>query len=95
MVDPYGRRTTHADGREAVDESGEQPEGRPNRPAMETDRVEETQSSAEEAEGEKWGRKKREQRRNRREGSNTLHVVFHFPTASTETAAAAATVRLQ
>ena len=63
--------------------------------ARDSDRVEEIRSSAEEAEGEKWGRKRREQGRNRREESNTLHVVFHFPTASTETAAAAATVRLQ
>ena len=58
-------------------------------------RVEEIQSSAEEAEGEKWRRKKREQGRNRREESNTSHIVLHLPatataTAATTTAAAAA-----
>ena len=63
--------------------------------ARDGDRVEEIQRSAGEAEGERWGRKKREQGRNRREESNTLHVVFHFPTANTEAAAAVATVRLQ
>ena len=63
--------------------------------ARDGDRVEEIQSSAEEAEGEKWGRKNREQGRNRREESNTLHTAPHLPatataTAATTTAAAAA-----
>ena len=47
--------------------------------ACDDDRVEETLSPAEEAEGETWGRKKREQGRNRREESNTLHIVLHLP----------------
>ena len=61
------------------------------------DRVEETQSIAEEAEWEKWRRKKWEQGRTRREESNTLHIVFHFANATTPTTAATATaaVRLQ
>ena len=54
-------------------------------------RVEESRSVAEEAEGEKWGRKKLEQRRTRRKENNTLHIVFHFPTASTTTATTATT----
>ena len=41
-------------------------------------------------------REKRERGKTERTESNTLHVVFHFPTATTATAAAtAATVRLQ
>ena len=44
-------------------------------------------------------REKREQGKTERTESNTLHVVFHFPTATTATTAAAAataaTVRLQ
>ena len=43
-------------------------------------------------------REKREQGKTERTESNTLHVVFHFPTATTEiptAAAAAAAVRLQ
>ena len=53
----------------------------------------------------KWGRKKWEQGRNRREENNTLHVVFRFPTGTATTAttttgaaaaaAAGATMRLQ
>ena len=55
--------------------------------ARDGDWVEEIQSSAEEAEGEKWGRKKREQGRNRREESNILHIVLHLPATATATAA--------
>ena len=66
--------------------------------ACDDDRVEVTRSPAEEAEGETWGRRKGE-RQTRQCNANTLHVVFHFPTASNETArpasAAAATMRLQ
>ena len=61
--------------------------------ARDSDRVEETHSFAEEAEGEKWGRKKWEQGSMVRKESNTLHIVFHLPTAtaSTTTATAVAT----
>ena len=64
--------------------------------ACDDDRVEETRSPAEEAEGETWGRRKGE-RQTRQRNANVLHVVFHFPTASTETATttAAAAMRLQ
>ena len=67
--------------------------------ACDDDRVEETLSPAEEAEGETWRRKKWEQGRTRREESNTSHIVLHLPgnapatttaTATTTTAAAAA-----
>ena len=56
--------------REAVDEHGEQPEEQPNRLAM---MVEETQSPAEEAEGEKWRRRKGE-RQTRQRSENNLHL---------------------
>ena len=59
--------------------------------ARDDDKVEENRSLAEEAEGEKWGRKKWEYGRTRREESNTLHVIFHFANATTPTPAAAAT----
>ena len=67
------------------------------------DRVEETQSPAEEAEGEKWRRRKGE-RQTRQRSESTLHLVIHLPdtgqhTTTTATtaaaAAAAAAVRLQ
>ena len=60
--------------------------------ARDDDRVEETLCPAEKTEGEKWRRKKWEQGTNRKEESNTVHVVFHFASAATPTAAA---VRLQ
>ena len=60
--------------------------------ARDNDGVGETQSFAEEAEGETGGRKRWEQGRTKREESNTLHVVFHFENATTPTAAAAAAV---
>ena len=65
--------------------------------ARDDDRVEETLSPAEEAKGETWGRKKREQGRNRREENNTLHIVLHLPsnaTATTTATAAAAMCRV-
>ena len=65
--------------------------------ARDDDRVEETQSLAEEAEEETWRRRKGE-RQTRQCNGNTLHLVIHLPTtATTTTAAAAATaaVRLQ
>ena len=79
--------------REAVDESGEQPEGRPKQ-ARDDDTVEETRSLAEDAEGETRGRRKGE-RQTRQCNGNTLHLVIHLPatttaTATTSTAAAAA-----
>ena len=49
--------------------------------ACDDDNVEETRSPPEEAEGETWGRRKGE-RQTRQGNANTLHVVFHFPTAS-------------
>ena len=64
--------------REAVDESGEQPEERPNRLVTVTG-SERPQSFAEEAKGETGGRKKWEQGTTERKEINTLHVVFHFP----------------
>ena len=85
----------HTSGRrEAFDESGEQPERRAAEQARDSDRVGETQSIAEEAEEETGGRKKGEQGTTGRKESNTLHIVFHFPTAtaSTTTATAVATV---
>ena len=58
--------------------------------------VGETQSFAEEAEGETGGRKTWEQGTTGRKESNTIHVVFHFANATTPTAAAAtAAMRLQ
>ena len=64
--------------------------------ARDDDRVEETESPAQETEGEKWRRKKWEQGTNRKEESNTVHVVFHFASAATPTTTAAtAAVRLQ
>ena len=58
--------------------------------AQDNDGVGETQSFAEEAEGETGRRQRWEQGRTKREESNTLHVVFHFANATTPTAAAAA-----
>ena len=78
--------------REAVDESGEQPEEQPNRPVM---MVEETQSFAEEAEGEKWGRKERRERQNKQCSENTLHIVLHLANATTPAATAAATAAMR
>ena len=75
--------------REAVGKSGEQPEEQPNR-LEDNDGVGETQSFAEEAEGEIGGKKKWKQRAMGRKESNTLHVVFHFADAATPTAAVAA-----
>ena len=62
--------------------------------ARDDDRVEETQSLAEEAERKTWGRRKGE-RQTRQCNGNTLHLVIHLPatttaTATTTTAAAAA-----
>ena len=67
MVDPCGQRTTHADG--ASRRAGEQ--------ARDDERVEETQSFAEEAEEEKWRRKERRERQNKQCSENTLHIVLH------------------
>ena len=88
--------TDHSCGRrEAVDEPGELPEGQPNRPAMKIG-SKRARGPAEEAEEEKWRRKKWKHGRIRREESNTLHIVFHFANATTPTrAAATAAVRLQ
>ena len=67
--------------------------------ARDDDRVEETRSLAEEAEGEKWGRKERRERTTRQCSENTLHIVLHLPSnataaaATTATAAAAAAMR--
>ena len=58
--------------------------------ARDDDRVEETQSLAEEAEGEKWRRRKGE-RQTRQSNANTLHLVIHLPTTTTPTAVAATT----
>ena len=58
--------------------------------ARDNDGVGETQSFAEEAEGETRGRKKWEQGTTGRKESNTLHVVIHLPTTATTTTAAAA-----
>ena len=64
--------------------------------ARDNDGVGETQSFAEEAEGETGIRKKCEQGTTGRKESNTLHVVFHSANAATPTAAAAtAAMRLQ
>ena len=72
--------------------------------ARDNDGVGETQSFAEEAEGETGGRKKWEQGRIRRQESNTLHVIFHLanatitteaPAAAAAAATAGATMRLQ
>ena len=52
--------------------------------------VGETQSFAEEAEGETGERNKWEQGTTGRKESNTLHIVFHFPTATASTTPAAA-----
>ena len=58
--------------------------------ARDEKRVEETQSFAEEAEGEKWGRKERRERQNKQCSENTLHIVLHLANATTPTTAAAA-----
>ena len=58
--------------------------------ARDNDGVGETQSFAEEAEGETGGRKKWEQGTTGRKERNTLRVFFHFANATTPTAAAAA-----
>ena len=85
MVGPSQQRTTPADGARTVEECGEQPPGA-------AQEVRETGKGAGE-EREHWKTERKE--------SNTLHLVFHFPTASTATATAAAaaataaTVRLQ
>ena len=72
--------------------------------ARNNDGVGETQSFAEEAEGETGGRKKWEQGRIRRQETNTLHVIFHLanatinteaPAAAAAAATAGATMRLQ
>ena len=72
--------------------------------ARDDDRVEETQSFAEEAEGKKWRRKERKERESKQRSANILHIVVHFPrnanatsaiATTTTTAAAAAAMRLQ
>ena len=65
MRSARGRRRTWREARRAA----EQDQNR--------DRVEETQSFAEEAEGEKWRRKKLEDGRTRREESNTHSARCH------------------
>ena len=57
--------------------------------ARDNDGVGETQSCAEEAEGETGGRRKWDQGTTGRKESNTLHVVFHLANATTPTTAAA------
>ena len=58
--------------------------------ARDDDGVEETRSLAEEAEGEKWGRKERWERTTRQCSENTLHIVLHLPSNTTTTTTAAA-----
>ena len=66
---------------------------RSGRRARDGDGVGETQRQAEEAEGEKWGRRKGE-RQTRQRSEKTLHIVWHLPTtAATKTAGAAAATR--
>ena len=60
--------------------------------ARDDESVEETQSFAEEAEGEKWGRKERRERQNKQYSENTLHIVPHLASNTTAPPAAAATV---
>ena len=81
--------------REGVDESGEQPEGQPNRLVMTTGSK--RPGAQPKRQRERRGERRKGERQTRQCNANVLHVVFHFPTASTETAtpAAAATVRLQ
>ena len=57
------------------------------------DRVEETQSFAEEAEEEKWRRKERRERQNKQCSENTLLIVLHFPNNANETATTGASTR--
>ena len=72
--------------------------------ARDDDRVEETQSFAEEA----WGRNERRERQNKQCSETTLHIVLHLPrnanatatakiatATATTTAAAAPSMRLQ
>ena len=47
--------------------------------APDDDRVEETRSLAEEAEGEKWRRKEGREKTTRQCSENTLHTVLHLP----------------
>ena len=56
------------------------------------ERIEETQSFAEEVEGEKWRRKERRERQNKQCSENTLHIVLHLANNTTAPAAAAAMV---
>ena len=95
MVDPCGQRTTLADG-EAVDESGEQPEGQPNRLATMAG------SKRPRASPKRQRRRtgmKRKKRPNKQCSENTLHRVLHLPSNATATpaamTAAATAMRLQ
>ena len=60
--------------------------------ARDDNRVEETQSLAEEAEGEKWGRKERRERTTRQCSASTLHIVLYLPSNATAAAARAGAV---
>ena len=57
--------------------------------ARDGDWFEKTQRPAEEAEGEKW-RKGRRERQSEQCSENTLHIVLHLPATASATAAAAA-----
>ena len=73
---PYGQRTTPADGPRPTKSVASSHESRAGSARNRTDHS---------GEREKWERGSVE-----RKESNTLHIVFHFPTTETATAAAAA-----
>ena len=74
--------------REAVDESGEQPEEQPNRP--ETVTGSERPRALSKRQRGRQGRERNESKGEPEEDSNTLHVIFHLANATTPTTAAAA-----
>ena len=58
--------------------------------ACDDDTIQETRSLAEEAKGEKWGRKERKEGTTRQCSENILHIVLHLPSNATATATATA-----
>ena len=80
----------HTSGRhEGVVESGEQPEEQPNWLAT-TIGSKRPRALPKKAEGEKWRRKERRERKNKQRSENTLHIVLHLPNNANATATAAA-----
>ena len=75
--------------REGVDESGERPEGQPNRLATMTG-SRRPRVLPKRQRGEKWRRKERRERQHKQYSENTLHIVLHFPNNANATAATAA-----